>query len=357
MESLQRYLVIDCANVGRWATDPKSNPAPFSSWKISAAVNTAKSQGFRPLALCPANFINGAKQSVVADDPAELLELQKLGFLELLPVGTFDDFMIIDRAIELGGFVLTNDGFLDHVHSGKISKIWSESRCISFSITGQRLIKFHRRCLSNATMAQIVNDRKIKRPNSSVSRTDENVLCVRTHPHKKPKTDNNGVKSPQAMYFIDKAPSPIIEEISVNNSNLQLHQKLEAPPGPDPGVKVKPASVVYADLTCNGGIGRSAGNGGTNSRNINHFRPPFTTLFEQAAHGGFVFHCSSSTLDECLRRGLFGAPLAWGASRGSNKLIGLSPGTPILLYDFSSCCLHGVFMAESQVLQRGRPGD
>ena len=85
-----RHVIIDCANVGRWATDPMSNPAPFSSWKISAAVAAVLKQGLRPLAMCPSMFISGKNKAITADDPQELLGLQTAGLLEILKAGTFD---------------------------------------------------------------------------------------------------------------------------------------------------------------------------------------------------------------------------------------------------------------------------
>jgi hypothetical protein len=45
-------------------------------------------------------------------------------------------------------------------------------------------------------------------------------------------------------------------------------------------------------------------------------------LSDQSIDCGYVFHCADSTVDECVTRGLFGAPNAWLPSQGTGDMCG-----------------------------------
>src|SRR5258708_7490148 len=58
----------------------------------------------------------------------------------------------------------------------------------------------------------------------------------------------------------------------------------------------------------------------------------------------YIFLCSDSTEDECLRLNLFG-----GTSQYSSKVKNLRVGDTLFLYNYKSKRLHGEFTAESEV--------
>jgi hypothetical protein len=58
--------------------------------------------------------------------------------------------------------------------------------------------------------------------------------------------------------------------------------------------------------------------------------------------GGYIFVCNNDTMDENLRRELFGLP-----SRYRDSVRAIRPGLPLFLYNYSTHQLHGIFEAAS----------
>ncbi|KAM3743153.1 hypothetical protein ACB098_07G123100 [Castanea mollissima] len=58
--------------------------------------------------------------------------------------------------------------------------------------------------------------------------------------------------------------------------------------------------------------------------------------------GGFIFVCNNETMQEDLRRQLFGLPQKY-----KDSVRAITPGIPLFLYNYTSHQLHGVFQAMS----------
>jgi len=60
---------------------------------------------------------------------------------------------------------------------------------------------------------------------------------------------------------------------------------------------------------------------------------------------GYIFLCSDATEQECLDKNLFG-----GQNKYEGRVRGLMKGNALFLYNYQSKKLHGIFIAESEVL-------
>lgn len=70
--------------------------------------------------------------------------------------------------------------------------------------------------------------------------------------------------------------------------------------------------------------------------------PPAEVLPRNEVMGGYIFVCNNETMQEDLRRQLFGLPHKY---RDSVRAI--TPGLPLFLYNYTCHQLHGVFQAVS----------
>ncbi|KAG0454591.1 hypothetical protein HPP92_023883 [Vanilla planifolia] len=70
--------------------------------------------------------------------------------------------------------------------------------------------------------------------------------------------------------------------------------------------------------------------------------PPSEALPKSEAVGGYIFVCNNETMEENLKRQLFGLP-----SRYRDSVRAITPGLPIFLYNYSNHQLHGIFEASS----------
>nr|ACG38454.1 N-rich protein [Zea mays] len=70
--------------------------------------------------------------------------------------------------------------------------------------------------------------------------------------------------------------------------------------------------------------------------------PASEALPRGQAIGGYIFVCNNDTMDENLRRELFGLP-----SRYRDSVRAIRPGLPLFLYNYSTHQLHGIFEAAS----------
>ncbi|AQK95872.1 uncharacterized protein LOC100502398 [Zea mays] len=90
--------------------------------------------------------------------------------------------------------------------------------------------------------------------------------------------------------------------------------------------------------------GKNEGNGGAVAATDKRFKtlPASEALPRGEAIGGYIFVCNNDTMDENLRRELFGLP-----SRYRDSVRAIRPGLPLFLYNYSTHQLHGIFKAAS----------
>jgi hypothetical protein len=70
--------------------------------------------------------------------------------------------------------------------------------------------------------------------------------------------------------------------------------------------------------------------------------PPSESLPRNETVGGYIFVCNNDTMEENLKRQLFGLP-----PRYRDSVRQITPGLPLFLYNYSTHQLHGVFEAAS----------
>ncbi|EFJ24245.1 hypothetical protein SELMODRAFT_26766, partial [Selaginella moellendorffii] len=70
--------------------------------------------------------------------------------------------------------------------------------------------------------------------------------------------------------------------------------------------------------------------------------PPSETLPRSEVLGGYIFVCNNDTMQEDLKRQLFGLP-----QRYRDSVRAIQPGLPLFLYNYSTHQLHGIYEATS----------
>ncbi|KAH0975043.1 hypothetical protein GBA52_016942 [Prunus armeniaca] len=70
--------------------------------------------------------------------------------------------------------------------------------------------------------------------------------------------------------------------------------------------------------------------------------PPAESLPRNETIGGYIFVCNNDTMQENLKRQLFGLP-----PRYRDSVRAITPGLPLFLYNYSTHQLHGIFEAAS----------
>ncbi|XP_004298923.1 PREDICTED: putative mediator of RNA polymerase II transcription subunit 26 [Fragaria vesca subsp. vesca] len=70
--------------------------------------------------------------------------------------------------------------------------------------------------------------------------------------------------------------------------------------------------------------------------------PPSESLPRNETIGGYIFVCNNDTMQENLKRELFGLP-----PRYRDSVRAITPGLPLFLYNYSTHQLHGIFEAAS----------
>lgn len=70
--------------------------------------------------------------------------------------------------------------------------------------------------------------------------------------------------------------------------------------------------------------------------------PASESVPKEEAIGGYIFVCNNETMEENLKRQLFGLP-----SRYRDSVRAIRPGLPLFLYNYSTHQLHGIFEATS----------
>uniref|UniRef100_A0A804P604 DCD domain-containing protein n=1 Tax=Zea mays TaxID=4577 RepID=A0A804P604_MAIZE len=96
----------------------------------------------------------------------------------------------------------------------------------------------------------------------------------------------------------------------------------------------------------NGGSGGNNNNGSANGTSVADKRfktlPTSEMLPRNEVLGGYIFVCNNDTMQEDLKRQLFGLP-----ARYRDSVRAITPGLPLFLYNYTTHQLHGVFEAAS----------
>ncbi|KAJ6792393.1 B2 protein-like [Iris pallida] len=92
------------------------------------------------------------------------------------------------------------------------------------------------------------------------------------------------------------------------------------------------------------GNGKAGSNDNNNGAVDKRFKtlPPSEALPRTEAVGGYIFVCNNDTMQENLKRQLFGLP-----PRYRDSVRAITPGLPLFLYNYSTHQLHGIFEAAS----------
>ncbi|XP_042496418.1 B2 protein-like [Macadamia integrifolia] len=92
--------------------------------------------------------------------------------------------------------------------------------------------------------------------------------------------------------------------------------------------------------------GKKSNNNNTNSKNSADKRfktlPASESLPRNETIGGYIFVCNNDTMQENLKRLLFGLP-----PRYRDSVRAITPGLPLFLYNYSTHQMHGIFEASS----------
>lgn len=141
-----------------------------------------------------------------------------------------------------------------------------------------------------------------------------------------------------------------LETLTLNLKQMNLDWK----PG-DAGVKGGALNGIYNANTpyhnnssCGNNNNNNNGSGNNNNNNNNAFDKRFKTLPStemlprNEILGGYIFVCNNDTMQEDLKRQLFGLP-----QRYRDSVRAITPGLPLFLYNYTTHQLHGVFEAAS----------
>ncbi|XXG68953.1 hypothetical protein AAC387_Pa06g1933 [Persea americana] len=92
------------------------------------------------------------------------------------------------------------------------------------------------------------------------------------------------------------------------------------------------------------GITTTSNNSGNNNIVDKRFKtlPSSETLPRNETLGGYIFVCNNDTMQEDLKRQLFGLP-----PRYRDSVRAITPGLPLFLYNYTTHQLHGIFEAAS----------
>ncbi|CAO2183737.1 unnamed protein product [Urochloa humidicola] len=134
--------------------------------------------------------------------------------------------------------------------------------------------------------------------------------------------NNNGNNGEVKSYFNKSAGRP-----ASNNNNHGHHGKNNKQGGGEYGKKKH---------------GKNENSNATAADKRFKTLPASEALPRGEAVGGYIFVCNNDTMDENLRRELFGLP-----SRYRDSVRAIRPGLPLFLYNYSTHQLHGIFEAAS----------
>uniref|UniRef100_A0A0E0A177 DCD domain-containing protein n=1 Tax=Oryza glumipatula TaxID=40148 RepID=A0A0E0A177_9ORYZ len=117
--------------------------------------------------------------------------------------------------------------------------------------------------------------------------------------------------------------------------NVGVNKYLHSPNGKD---------VNGKNSGANSNGSNSSGNNSSNSAVDKRFKtlPTSEMLPRNEVLGGYIFVCNNDTMQEDLKRQLFGLP-----ARYRDSVRAIIPGLPLFLYNYTTHQLHGVFEASS----------
>ncbi|KAF3435237.1 hypothetical protein FNV43_RR22324 [Rhamnella rubrinervis] len=104
------------------------------------------------------------------------------------------------------------------------------------------------------------------------------------------------------------------------------------------------SNLSSKDFSNNTNNNNSNENGNTNNAVDKRFKtlPATETLPRNEVLGGYIFVCNNDTMQEDLKRQLFGLP-----PRYRDSVRAITPGLPLFLYNYTTHQLHGIFEAAS----------
>lgn len=112
------------------------------------------------------------------------------------------------------------------------------------------------------------------------------------------------------------------------------------------GFKLDTGMNKYANISdknsSGGGGGGSSNNNNNNSDKRFKTLPSAEMLPRNEVLGGYIFVCNNDTMQEDLKRQLFGLP-----PRYRDSVRAITPGLPLFLYNYTTHQLHGIFEATS----------
>lgn len=133
-----------------------------------------------------------------------------------------------------------------------------------------------------------------------------------------------------------------------NNSNINLkgHKNVSLKGDDVIGGKggKKNKEVKKENNSSNNNKDNNSNNGESKSGVDKRFKtlPPSEALPRNETVGGYIFVCNNDTMEENLKRHLFGLP-----PRYRDSVRQITPGLPLFLYNYSTHQLHGIYEADS----------
>ncbi|KAL5581373.1 hypothetical protein UlMin_013815 [Ulmus minor] len=102
--------------------------------------------------------------------------------------------------------------------------------------------------------------------------------------------------------------------------------------------------LINKDINNSSNNNNNSENGNMNSAVDKRFKtlPATETLPRNEVLGGYIFVCNNDTMQEDLKRQLFGLP-----PRYRDSVRAITPGLPLFLYNYTTHQLHGIFEAAS----------
>ncbi|XP_043716339.1 B2 protein-like [Telopea speciosissima] len=149
--------------------------------------------------------------------------------------------------------------------------------------------------------------------------------------------------------YFDKGiyPKPVIDNNNNNNNNGRFNINPNSSSG-SKGKGINNSIIKKEDDHETKSGKKSNNNNNTNSSSKNsadkRFKtlPPSESLPRNETIGGYIFVCNNDTMQENLRRLLFGLP-----PRYRDSVRAITPGLPLFLYNYSTHQMHGIFEAAS----------
>lgn len=260
---------------------------------------------------CPQKFIS-SRHGHTADDPSALIELLQCGMLIQLPSGVDDDRIMISDACARGGFVLSNDRFHDHISSGLITSGWRDRfviRYLQHAPTHSTRLVFPDHYTHSSTSITMPAEHNQTTWFTSPVRIGSPALYLQGEL-------SNSTKAPRRASHAHSTPYEHTADVAGNMTAGPLARE-----------------ITQKQYTTGRERARRTIESSSRGRS------------EGAPSRGYVFHCSSTTLPQCLQHALFGAPKRQ-MTKAAEQVVA---GSPLLLVNIDTSIIMGVFRAKGQV--------